>query len=886
MSALLERDPAVAPREFRVEDAIIAPTRPPRPPLAAWLSRHRVELIVVLALLTLSTVLHAENMFGFPYYENDEGTYVSRAWNFITTGSLDVYTYRYDHAPAGWMLLGVWFALTGGEALFGSLLESGRVFMLLIHMASTVLLYLIARRLSGGMTAGVIAVLVFAMSPLGIYFQRRVLLDNIMIFWVLLAVLLLLRRHLTLSAVVGSGIVFGLAVLTKLNAAFFGLGFLVLIWMQSAPHQRRHALSMWLAFAGGTVLLLMLYALLNEELMSAPLGPDGDPLRVSLVDTMQYQLSRGNPLPPWDEDSSFQQAIQSWVLKDAVTPLLGLISMIGLAVLAVVHRGRRLAALAVLLVLVGYIAFLVRGGIVIDLYVAPAIPLIALASGIVGAAAIQWMRPRALRVIAGVTAALTVVVVFSAATVPRYLSVDETTNQAAALAWVQQNVEPDAVIAADNFVYPELAQEANFSNTLYFFNAEYDPESRELYNDDWRDVDYLIVTHEFIQQASQGTIPGLREAFDHAVLLASFTEGTTSFIDLPAYISTNGDWAQVYAVKERNEIVLQDTWQTFLDDFVHDYGRVAAQPEMSVTTTSDQLVGMAQALHQHDEAWFRGIWQWSNDHLRYREKDSLLSARWMVDAEGEGAVDQTSAVCRADQRIGEFLLLGAETFDDPDLRAEGRRLLNDWWGSCVIEREGLLIVDSTTEGSVVDDLLNPSAFDPPLYRRLASLMPEQDWDRLVDDGYTMLDRIVDERGTAPNWIVLDADGELQSAAELIDGNADGFGGETLRLIRSLVLDEAAGEERAAAILDVLQPQLEEYWTLNRSLASSTTLALVGQVRGSVVTPQLLYADDIAPAYDPETGTWGDGETLSDHYWGWAWHDAQRFLPESTRIPLQ
>jgi 4-amino-4-deoxy-L-arabinose transferase-like glycosyltransferase len=876
----------VIPRVIIAQDAVRAPVVSPRQTRAEWLSRHGVEVAVVVALVALSTALHAHNMFGFPYYENDEGTYVSRAWNFITTGELDVYTYRYDHAPAGWMLLGLWFALTGGDLLFGSLLESGRVLMLLLHVASTVMLYLIARRLSGGMTAGVIAVLIFAVSPLGIYFQRRVLLDNIMVFWILLAILLLLRRQLTLSAVVMSGILFGVAVLTKLNAVFFGLGFLVLIWMQSAAHQRRHALAMWLAFAGGTVVLLVLYAALNEELLSAPLGLDGAAERVSFVDTMSLQLGRGNSLPPWDADSSIRSAFDSWMLKDTVTPLLGLFGVVGLATLAIVHRGRRLQALALLLLMLGYLGFLIRGGIVIDLYIAPAIPIFALGTGLACAAVVRWLRPRALRVMAGCTAVGAVAVAFVAFTDTRHFSVDEVTNQQAALEWIDKNIDPSAVIASDNYAFPSLAQENRFANTLYFFNAEYDPESRELYRDDWRNVDYLLVTHEFIQQAKQGTIPGLREAFDRAELIASFTAGSSSFIDLPSYRSTNGDWAQVYKVKDRNEIVLQDSWNFFVGNFMHDYGRVAGRSAASLTTTSDQLVGMAQALHQADEAGFRGIWQWSRDHLQHRQNDALLSAQWVVNSDGRGALSATSAVCRADQAIGELLLRGAQVFDDERLGAEGRILIDDWWASCVVERDGLMLVDSTTEGSVVDDLLNLSTFDPPLYRRLMAFMPQHDWQRLIDDGYSLVERVLRERGTVPNWVVLTDEGQLASAAALVEGDPDSFGGETLRLIRSLVLDEAAGNGRPGPILDVLQPQLEEYWLLNRALPASTTLALFGQVRDYVIDPRTIYRDDIAAAYTPETGEWGSRSSLSDHYWGWAWHDAQRLIPEDARIALE
>ena len=887
MTAVLEREAAPERVEPTADDARLAPSTPARPPLAAALSRHRVEILVVIALVLVSASVHAQNMLGFPYFENDEGTYVSRAWRFITTGELDVYTYRYDHAPAGWMFLGAWLGATGGTALFGSLLESGRVFMLVLHTASTVMLYLIARRLSGGMTAGVIAILVFAVSPLGVYFQRRVLLDNMMTFWVLLAILLLLRSRLTLSATVLSGIVFGIAVLTKLNAAFFGLGFLVLLWIRAAPHQRRHALALWLSFAAGTVILLILYALLNEELMTAPLDATGEPEHVSLVDTMALQLGRGDPAFPWDASSDFHQAVQSWWLKDWFTMALAVGCVGGLSLLSVLHRGRRLVALAVLASTLGYIVFLARGGIVVDLYVAPLIPFIGLGTGLTVAALVGWMRPRRLRAALAASAALALVLTYLATTPNRYATVDETTNQEAALDWISANVEPGAVIAADNYAYPALAQEGRLTETLYFFNAEYDPESRALYGNDWRDIDYLVVTHEFVRQVKQGTVPRMREAFDHSELLASYTRGTSSFIDLPNYISTNGDWAQVYRVKDRNAIVLQDTWATFLDTFLHDYGRIASTEVGSITTSADQATGMAQALEQGEEAWFRGIWQWTNDHLRYRANDRMISWQWRTDEEGEGALLSSDTACRTDLGMIGLLAEAGQTWPAADdLAQEARVLAEDWWAGCVFERDGLMLVDSTADGSIDDALLTPSAHDPGLYEKLAGLLPDYDWQRLEDDGYTFWQRVVAARGIVPNWIVLTTDGALASADALVGEDSDAIGGEVLRLVPALLLDELSGDARASSILDALQPHLIEYWQQNRALPSSTTITLLAQARTTELNPRVLYESDIVTAYDPETGSWGDSNSLSDHYWGWAWHRVQDALPESARIPLQ
>lgn len=863
-----------------------APLPAPSPRRRRVLDRRGLEILLVLGLIAFSASLHATNMFGYPYYENDEGTYLSRGWAFITSGQLDVYTYRYDHAPVGWMTIGAWLGLTGGDAIFGSLLQSGRVLMLVVHVIATALVYYVAKRMgNGSVAAGIIAVVIFAASPLGLYFQRRVLLDNLMALWLLVAIALLLRRQLTLTAVITSGLFFGIAVLTKLNAAFFGIGFLVLLWARAAPHQRKHALAMWLAFAGGVVLMFVVYALLNEELLPAPLGADGEPLRVSLIDTMLVQAGRGDFGLPWQQDSSFFQALQAWLIKDPVTPILGAAGAVALLALAVVLRRRSLYPLAMLLMMVGYVGFLTRGKIVLDLYVAPLVPFFAIAVGV----AVGWMLTvvpwRMVRASLGVLLSTALIVGFSLAVPPKAAIADETSNQLLAVDWVAENVDPSAIVVVDNFAYPALAQERGFENAQYFFTSEYDPELREVYADDWRNIDYLVVTHELIRQMFQGTIPVLREAFEHSVPVASFTEGTTSFNDLDALISTNGDWAQVYEVKDRNDVVLQDSWASFLDGFVRDYGRVTDGD--GITTSMDQALAMDAALEQDDEQWFRGLWQWTNDHLRYRSTDGLISWRWQTGADGEGRLLESDTVCGADQRMIASLARAGDTWPAAgDLVLEARGMAADFWERCVVEQDGLALVDSSADGSIDDNLLNPSYFDPVLYRELAVSMPQYDWQRLIDDGYVFLDRLVEERGTIPDWVVLTADGELESAEPLIGDGADALGSDTLRMVPSLLLDAEAGDASATALLQAVAPQIVAYDEQAGSFASGSTVAMLAQLGVIDADPQALYEARVFARYDADDGSWRAPTSLTDHVTGWNWHRFQTLIPASAALELE
>ncbi len=91
---------------------------------------------LVLGLVAVGLVSHGLNMFQYPALNrfDDEGIYPSQAWAILREGHLSPYTYFYDHAPGGWILLAGWMAVTGGPHAFGGAIDSGRVLMLLLHL--------------------------------------------------------------------------------------------------------------------------------------------------------------------------------------------------------------------------------------------------------------------------------------------------------------------------------------------------------------------------------------------------------------------------------------------------------------------------------------------------------------------------------------------------------------------------------------------------------------------------------------------------------------------------------------------------------------------------------------------------------------------------------
>jgi 4-amino-4-deoxy-L-arabinose transferase-like glycosyltransferase len=280
------------------------------PPLATaralmhWAARNR-EMLWVALLLIIAAVARGWNMFHFPYYESDEGTYMSQAWAILRLGKLAPYTYWYDHAPAGWLQIALWTLLTGGFRTFGDPVNSGRMLMLLIHLASALMVYRIARSLSRSWVAPTIAVLAWMLSAYGTYYGRRVLLDNITVFWMPLSIVLLVVGQITLKRVWLSGLALGIAFLSKELTIVLVPALAYLVWYRVRGPQRALATIGWLAIVGAVVSSYIMLALLKGELFPTGTWLGGTSEHVSLLGSLQYQSSRKNDAGVLDWHSGF-----------------------------------------------------------------------------------------------------------------------------------------------------------------------------------------------------------------------------------------------------------------------------------------------------------------------------------------------------------------------------------------------------------------------------------------------------------------------------------------------------------------------------------------------------------------------------------------------------
>ena len=121
----------------------------------------------------------------------------------LRQGRLAPYTYFYDHAPAGWILLAAWMGLTGGPFTFGGAIDSGPGADAAPARGHGALA--VPRGAQAGLSAAGARRWPPSCSPSPPWPSTTsacVLLDNIMLFWLLLSLDLLLDGWGRLSRLV------------------------------------------------------------------------------------------------------------------------------------------------------------------------------------------------------------------------------------------------------------------------------------------------------------------------------------------------------------------------------------------------------------------------------------------------------------------------------------------------------------------------------------------------------------------------------------------------------------------------------------------------------------------------------------------------------------
>jgi 4-amino-4-deoxy-L-arabinose transferase-like glycosyltransferase len=391
----------------------------------------------------------------------------------------------------------------------------GREFMLVVTLASSVLLFVLCRRLEFRRTAAAVTVVLFGLSPLAVYYHRMVSLDNIGTMWLLAAMVAATSRRRNLAAAFWAGVFSAVAVLSKETIGILLPVVFWIIWQQARRHTRKWHLAIYLTTFVMFTAFYPLFAALRGELF-----PGSG--HVSLIWAMWWQL--------------FERSGSGFIFgSGAAGTAHGLLTLwfgtdrwLLCAGAALVPTGlliRRLRPLALGLLI--QIVMAMTGGYLPFFYVTAMIPFAALLIG--GVADTLWERAssplvenacRLLVVAAGIAALVLVAPQWVSALV-RQAGTNGNTGSLAATAWMEQHIPKSDVVVVDDYFWLDLKRAG--LNPLWEAKTSSNADSQGELPDGWRSIDYVVMTNQI--SGTLTTLPLLAQAVDHSVPVASFGDG-------------------------------------------------------------------------------------------------------------------------------------------------------------------------------------------------------------------------------------------------------------------------------------------------------------------------------------------------------------------------
>ncbi len=505
------------------------------------IKKHIFPLLV--ALMTIAT--RSFNLFGYPYFENDEGVYTSQAWWLADKGEIAPYTYWYDHAPFGWLTIGLWQKITGGPLSFGFSLFSTRIFMVIVAVLTNLLVYKIIELVSNSRKTALFSSLLLVFSPLAVTYQRRVLLDNLETLWLLLSVWFLLRSRSDIKKIFLSALFFGLAFLSKEAVIFLYPVMIYGLFILSKKENKRFSLLIFLVTSVFLISIFPLIALLKGEFFPSSWFNTGE--HVSFLETIKYQLSRGTGLKPWNPQSMTYNQVIQWFNKGPILLGLGIWSLLYILFFEWKNKKKRIILLLAFL----YMLFLLRGGLVLEFYILPLLALLSISIGVAVNAfkKIQLFRFWLIQVI-GILA-ISLIMIFQETDV--YTS-KPTKAQLQAAEYVKTNLKKDGFLVIDNFCFLDLRL-AGFQDAEWFWKVEEDHAIREKeLKNNWQNIDYILLSGEMRRKIVNNELPFIKEALASAELIKDFPSKHPDEQGEITDLSRRGDgWAALFKVQDPRE---------------------------------------------------------------------------------------------------------------------------------------------------------------------------------------------------------------------------------------------------------------------------------------------------------------------------------------------
>lgn len=818
-----------------------------------------LENKILFVLLLLSGLFHGYNMFHFPYYENDEGVYMSQAWSILKEGKLSPYTYWYDHAPLGWIFIALWAMLSGGFFTFGFSVNSGRVLMLIIHLLSIFFLFKITTSISKNVTAAIIAVLLFSLSPLGLYYERRVLLDNIMIFWFLLSLYIVLLKNISLRHVVLSAFAFGLATLSKENAIFFLPALLLFLYWRVHKSHRIFALGLWVIIVVSMVSSYFLFALLKGEFFPTGTFLGGANPHVSIIDSFHTQLGRGAKSSLTDfQHNLFWIRLREWIDNDAGIIYLGIFATLINLFLGIRNR----LILIVALFSVSFWIFLLRGGVVLEFYIIPLLPILAMNTGIAIVTILGYFQNiasgRIYKISLGVVFLLLCLwYIYKGGEIfhQNLFTSDQTTPQIQAIDWMKTHTIPGSFVVIDNYGYVEMHDktltEGNYAYAEWYWKVEKDPEIRQLLHNNPDNITYIGQTKQMQSDIEISGLSFVGEALKHASVIKQFYKNNWGI----------SIWATHYPQQ-----ILSLSWDSYKNHFLTPDGATIDPYRNNAITSEAQSYTLLRSVWMGDKDQFDTSWQWTKLHL---QKSQSLFSWYIEEKDNRFFGKKLHSATDADEDIALALVFAYSRWHDETYLQEAKKIVKSIWNFEIktVDKHAYLTAGDWEKDSK-DIIINPSYFAPYEYRIFSQIDQDHDWKSVIETSYTVLGACSEallntpiSSGLPPNWCSVSKTGDItQVDSSIGDSN---YSYDAFRIPWRLALDYMWYHEPRAKEYFLTHQFLTQKWAKQKQL-------LVGYTHDGKVNQNY----ESAGAYAANLGAFmlADPKTARDIY-------MQKILPK-------
>src|SRR5262249_39054226 len=256
---------------------------------------------------------------------------------------------------------------------------------------------------------------------------------------------------------------------------------------------------------------------------------------VSLLYTIWWQIHRSQGSLFDTSSPVWRFSLGAWLPKDRFLLIAGGAAMLLNLIIGLRNRHAGLPLAAAGLLAGGYAFYLARGSEMLEFYVVPLVPFLAMNIGLLLAWLVEHVRvvPRLVRLapvgaLASVLAlhpGLGYVLVIDefGKVVPHDLyKIDLTASQAHQVSFIRDNVPSDAKMITDDDIWADLHDVRPFYKWAHSYTkAARDPDVRDkLFGKDWRNIDYIALSNK-MRDAMQldnadGSVNWILDGLDHA----------------------------------------------------------------------------------------------------------------------------------------------------------------------------------------------------------------------------------------------------------------------------------------------------------------------------------------------------------------------------------